>query len=441
MGRQFWMSMLAAAIVLFGAGRSTATEVQAQTGCRQPASPPCQIAPGTTLCPIVAGASPFHKFALRLPQGRAATVRLGGLANDYDLYVYTADGSFVGGSQHEEAEEESVFVPAPTQERAYQVWVAANPSRGPTIDSTYDLSIIDEPALSVGTAVRPFSFAAVPGTGAPISIGSPNANGWEAKGRVTSTRDVARYAFTIPRGHEGSISIYVGEKNFDASVALARDVSGLIGGQDLVLLSLANQPEPPFIEQTRPRFLTIPWAEKGDYFVSVWYENYGGPGSINDMPISGDFTIRIAVSPPLCALTPPPDRLHPAMSDASLSSTERSQFAGVRLRPTDPQYQLGMTAAPEAPAVSQFSLMTFTAVLSPQFTDLFDFTWAIDGQPIPDAHGADLQMPASKIPGEHFISVTAQGVRQYMSPISPRFNHVPLDGGSLTATCPVRVPA
>ena len=78
---------------------------------------------------------------------------------------------------------------------------------------------------------------------------------------------------------------------------------------------------------------------------------------------------------------------------------------------------MALAIEPNNPGV--FSLMTFTATLNPPFTDLFDFSWTIDGQPFGDGSAVvQLARPAS---GSHTVQVTARGARPYPDPTLPEF--------------------
>lgn len=80
-------------------------------------------------------------------------------------------------------------------------------------------------------------------------------------------------------------------------------------------------------------------------------------------------------------------------------------------------YELNLSIEPNDPGA--FSLMTFTAALTPPFSDLFDFSWTVDGQPFGDnAQVVQLPRPA---PGRHTVVVVARGARQYPDYTLPEF--------------------
>jgi hypothetical protein len=105
------------------------------------------------------------------------------------------------------------------------------------------------------------------------------------------------------------------------------------------------------------------------------------------------FTLRVALGPPSCALVEDPAA----------------------------HYKLGLTIQPTRPA--RADLITFTALVSPPYSDLFDFEWQVDGQPADDSNGVILQRLAGDLPGgsqvEHHVRVTARGARPYPDPAQP----------------------
>jgi hypothetical protein len=104
-------------------------------------------------------------------------------------------------------------------------------------------------------------------------------------------------------------------------------------------------------------------------------------------------------------------------------------------RPDDALYQLALTIEPEAPG--PFSLITFNAIVSPPYSDLFDFEWKIDGQTVPGAQTVTVQTAASNLPklpgGEHTVRVIGRGAREYPDPDQP---HIP---PTLSVECAFKV--
>ena len=106
------------------------------------------------------------------------------------------------------------------------------------------------------------------------------------------------------------------------------------------------------------------------------------------------------------------------------------QPCGEPRRDPDDRYQLALTLRPEQPG--PFDLVSFNAFISPPYSDLFDFDWQPDGQPVSGDWRETLQQPAPellKTGSEHSIRVTARGVREYPDPDQP---HIP---PTLTVDC------
>jgi hypothetical protein len=72
-------------------------------------------------------------------------------------------------------------------------------------------------------------------------------------------------------------------------------------------------------------------------------------------------------------------------------------------------YSLTLSIEPSEPG--PFSLMTFTATITPPYTDLFDFEWQVDGQPFGENSAVvQLGRPSG---GAHSVVVVARGARPY----------------------------
>lgn len=139
-----------------------------------------------------------------------------------------------------------------------------------------------------------------------------------------------------------------------------------------------------------------------------------------------NFTVRVAVGPRVCALLP--------------TNQPDPQYPGLTNKPDNPDlFQVGMSIQPGISELGPFSLMSFNAYLSPPFTDLFEFTWELDGQVVPRESGPTLLKPyweLSKTPdGMHLVTLTAKGAREYLDATDPRLNVLPFNGGTRTVTC------
>jgi hypothetical protein len=138
--------------------------------------------------------------------------------------------------------------------------------------------------------------------------------------------------------------------------------------------------------------------------------------------------VRVAVGPRVCSLSP---------------ANVPSEFAGMTNKPDNPDlFQVGISFQPDASELGPFTLMSFNAYMSPPFTDLFDFTWELDGQVVAGETGATILKPYAELPktsmGLHTVKLTAKGAREYKDPTEERFNILPFGGGSKSVVCQFR---
>ena len=120
-----------------------------------------------------------------------------------------------------------------------------------------------------------------------------------------------------------------------------------------------------------------------------------------------------------------------------------AEFPDMTNKPENPDlFQVGMSFAPDASELGPFSLMSFNAFISPPFTDLFDFTWELDGQVVPDETGPTILKPYAELPktplGLHTVKLTAKGAREYQDPTEAQYNVLPFNGGSQDGDLPVQ---
>jgi hypothetical protein len=214
------------------------------------------------------------------------------------------------------------------------------------------------------------------GAGSACVLPQPDALGTTIRGDFTSPSDVDVYRFEVPP--PGAL----------AHVTLA-DLwaDGRLRLFDLGRAAFSTEPDRqgPAQGQFLPPRVLVRWLEPGSYAVYVG----ASPDGWESAP-SHSYTLRVALGP-----APVPTAPGPFSSAA----------AG---------YQLTLAIEPTEPTV--FSLMTFTATLDPPFTDLFDFSWSIDGQPLDQQSNAiQLARPA---PGSHNVLVIARGARLYPDPHS-----------------------
>jgi hypothetical protein len=232
-------------------------------------------------------------------------------------------------------------------------------------------------------------------------IGSPDAQGVTL--RVALDRFGQTRAYKFQFGPEASTAqIYLGDLWYALEASLWREAAPSAGGSAPQHVSTLQANESRVLQFVRPAGI-VERLEPGAYLLLV------RAGSEESFTPRRGFTLRVALGPPACA-------------------TQRDA-AGL--------YQLGLVYEPREPTPS--SLMSFSALVNPPYSDLFDFDWQIDGRPMPDADRTTLQLAASDLPaarGEHRVQVTARGVREYPDP-DPRFRHVP---PTLTVVCTFPAP-
>jgi hypothetical protein len=150
----------------------------------------------------------------------------------------------------------------------------------------------------------------------------------------------------------------------------------------------------------------------GDYTLIVGHKYAEDPQFARDFDPSKGFTVRVATQPPVCpGALDPQDEQVPNPTNPAVMMTRR---------PDSALYQLALIVDPPAPG--PFSLISFNAVVSPPYTDLYDFSWTIDGKPVPDNATPTVMSPASALgaPGsEHTVAVQARGARVYPDPDQP----------------------
>lgn len=210
----------------------------------------------------------------------------------------------------------------------------------------------------------------------PCPLGAPDSSGTTVSGTLRSGSDRAGWAFSI-----------LGEAR-TAHLAL----QDLWFGMDLQLwdtaarrlVATAGPPLPParVLQFVKPQVL-VKDLLPGAYAILV----VPSASAIYD-PGHPGYTLRVALSPPTCA-----------------ASTKENFLVSVSVEPRP---------------VTPFSLATFTAFVDPAFSDLLDFDWSVDGQPVATG-GPELSGAPSALgdPGRHQVSVTAREARAYPDPDQP----------------------
>ncbi|MCC7369468.1 MAG: hypothetical protein IT306_13655 [Chloroflexi bacterium] len=263
------------------------------------------------------------------------------------------------------------------------------------------------------------------GTGEPMSIGQPGADGWVSdQEALGGPGEVRRYRFSVKE--RGTAFVYVGDQWYDLNLGLFSMKTGTdVGCWSVQVKGTSTESERRKLGFVRPDERAIE-VEDGDYILTA----RPADGAMVDP--RRKFTVRVAVGPRICALIPAniPDQAYPGMTN----------------KPENPDlFQLGVSLQPDPAELSQFSLMSFNAYLSPPFTDLFDFVWELDGQVVPGVAEATFLKPYAELPktplGIHTVKLTAIGAREYKDPTEAQFNILPFGGGSRSVVCQFRGPS
>lgn len=254
-------------------------------------------------------------------------------------------------------------------------------------------------------------------------LGTPSDEGVNFQSNLNQITDVRRWLFRVPAGR--TVYVYVGDQWYDLDL-------GVFSGQQEQAIAcwrvrkgeaISERSQRRVLQLIRPDDRIIELAEGGEYALIVRAAFANDPTYAPDFDPNKPFTVRVATSPPLCSANPPNQEVDP-------------RYPALKRRVADEQnlYQVGLNFVPLNPG--RFDLLTFNVVVSPPFTDLFDFQWEIDGQPVPDSNVVTIQQAVSGLPstpsGQHTVKVIAKGARVYPDPDQP---HTPLDGGSLATEC------
>jgi hypothetical protein len=218
--------------------------------------------------------------------------------------------------------------------------------------------------------------------------------------------------------------LYIGDEWYDLNLFLyARGVCKGAGWEKLIR-AWSVRAEYRVIQFMRPNEQIVNLLP-GEYLMVAQFD----PASPQPFdPVKG-FTARVATASPYCGLDPQ-DELQPNPAAPSIMVPRRRDEA---------LYQLGISIDPlnEDNRVP-FTLMSFGAFLSPPYTDLFDFSWTFDGQPLQLDPSASLyQVPVEALPktpgNQHTVKVTAIGARYYPD---PWLTHLP---PTLTVSCSFKI--
>jgi len=252
----------------------------------------------------------------------------------------------------------------------------------------------------------------------------------------------AAFNFVLPAGPAQALTVYVGDQWYDLDLALYPKGSCKAAyAWQVKAAAISQRSERRVMQFVRPDEQILKKVVPGAYRLVVAHKWHTMPAFASDFDPSRGFTVRIARTAEMCGLMPDNTAMHPAMFEPDVPDSVKENLRDVRMRPEDALYQLGMTIGPDAP--DQFAFMSFNAIISPPYTDLFDFEWYIDGKRVGDETATtmmavpDLAKPVGAFEHTHEVKVIAKGVREYKDPTDPQYNHLPLSdrGGRLESSC------
>jgi hypothetical protein len=220
-------------------------------------------------------------------------------------------------------------------------------------------------------------------------LGAPDAFGVTLRDALVRADQVRAYQFQVGPDVR-TVHLYLGDLWYDMELALYRDPPD---EAEIGRWPIARSAETGsrVIQFERPRIIV-------EDLQPATYTLFVAAGSGRAFDPRRQYTLRLALGPPACGTT---------VDTATI-------------------YQVALTVEPQSPTPS--SLMSFNAFVSPPYSDLFNFEWQLDGQPMADAVHETLQVAASDLPAatgsEHRVRVTARGARPYPDP-DPRYRQVP----------------
>ena len=218
-------------------------------------------------------------------------------------------------------------------------------------------------------------------------LGTPGLDGTTVKGFLDHPGDVDAYQIEIQPA-AAAIHLTLADLWYDADLALYETLSGTFIAQAHFIAESRRSGQAQ--SQLSAPELIVERLEPSSYTIFVH------AGDLLSYSEEKGYTLRVALSPPTVPQPPAPVGQEPTWKKEG--------------------YQLALTMEPPNPG--PFSLMTFTAIIDPPFTDLFDFAWEIDGQPVPDSNQPVVQLGRPSI-GRHTVKVTAIGARDYPDPDRP----------------------
>jgi hypothetical protein len=245
----------------------------------------------------------------------------------------------------------------------------------------------------------------------PVDLGVPTATGQDQTARLDSPDQKLAYRFSVPQS--SMASLYVGDQWYDLALYLYEQGSCPDGSWERLILAWSARVDRNVIQFIRPNEQLVN-LDPGKYLMVVGHRYAEDPQYATDFNPNKSFTVRVALNSAYCGLDP---------DDAPVPNPFN---AGVTMhrRPDDALYQLAVTIDPSPGDRGPFALLTFTAVISPPYADLYDFSWTLDGQTVQGADTPVLQWAVADLQknalNQHTIGATATGARPYPDPATPQ---------------------
>ena len=259
------------------------------------------------------------------------------------------------------------------------------------------LLMLAQPGLAAGPAAHP--------SRAAHDLGTPRADGVTMVDSLGSYPQANAYIFRVADGSSAA-HVYLGDLWYDVDVLLWH--ASMLPDDPAQWRTMpcdnaagCMTSAPPSarrrIQFIQPKTLLVP-VDPGAYALVV------RPHEAIESSSWRPFTLRVAVTPPPCAVI-----------------SEAGYLAALVVTPARPR---------------RVDLMTLTTYVLPPFEDLFDFEWSVDGRQLA-ATGPTAQFLAFELggggPRSHQFQVVARGARSYPDPDQPEIPP------TLSVGCPLTV--
>ena len=218
-----------------------------------------------------------------------------------------------------------------------------------------------------------------------IDLGTPDAEGVSKADRLASPGEKHGFYFSVPE--RSAASLYVGDQWFDLDLYLYMRGRCPQGSWERLVRTWSARTDRMVLQFVRPDEQIVN-LDAGEYLLLVGHKYAEDPEYAADFDPSRGFTIRVALNPPYCGLSPA-DVLEPNPQDRNTMMLRR---------PDEALYQVGLNFQPDGDELGPFALMTFNAFVSPPYTDLYDFSWELDGQALHDEGTPIVQRATADLP-------------------------------------------